>query len=132
MLSKYVNSEHCNWDVYLPYLLYAYHSSMQESTKEVPYYLLFGRSPVLPIDLSLGVSPKALLPAPRTYGQELQTQLHESFALARANIERAQQRQQCNYDATHAETPEYQEGELVWLYCEPRPQHTQVAKLMHP
>ena len=34
MLSKYVDQHGCDWDRFLPYMLYAYRVSIQESTRE--------------------------------------------------------------------------------------------------
>ena len=35
-----------DWDRHLPFVLFAYHNSVQESTKESPFYLLHGRCKV--------------------------------------------------------------------------------------
>ena len=40
-------------DERLPFLLFAYRVSAQESTKESPFYLLFGRNPRLPTESTL-------------------------------------------------------------------------------
>ena len=42
-----------DWDEWLPFLLFAYRVSAQESTKESPFYLLFGRNPHLPTESTL-------------------------------------------------------------------------------
>ena len=38
MLSKEVHHSGKDWDIQLPYVLFAYHSSPQESTKESPFF----------------------------------------------------------------------------------------------
>lgn len=48
MLAKKVKKNGKDWDVQLPYVLFAYRATPQESTGETPLYLLYGRDPVLP------------------------------------------------------------------------------------
>ena len=50
MLAKTVQKQGRDWDEHLPYVLYAYRTSIQESTKESPFYLLYGRDARLPTD----------------------------------------------------------------------------------
>ena len=45
MLSKCVDCHGKDWDLHLPYVLYAYRVTAQESTKESPFFLLYGRDP---------------------------------------------------------------------------------------
>ena len=39
------------WDIQLPYALFAYRTAVHETTKETPFFLMFGRDPVLPSDM---------------------------------------------------------------------------------
>jgi len=48
ILSKRVHPSGKDWDTQLPYVLFAYRSSGQESTKASPFFLLYGRNPMLP------------------------------------------------------------------------------------
>ena len=61
MLSMYVSSHHRDWDETLPYVCFAYNTARQESTGFSPFFLLYGREPLLPIDLALGADPNPLL-----------------------------------------------------------------------
>ena len=54
MLSKKVTQSGRDWDVQLPYVLFTYRASMQHSTGESPFFLLYGRDPVLPTREMLG------------------------------------------------------------------------------
>ena len=53
MLAKKVEQSGRDWDAHLPFVLFAYRASLQESTKELPFYLLYGRDPRLPTTLGL-------------------------------------------------------------------------------
>jgi len=48
MLAKKVKKNGKDWDIRLPHVLFAYRATPQESTGETPFYLLYGRDPVLP------------------------------------------------------------------------------------
>ena len=53
MLAKTVEKSGANWDEKLLYVLFAYRVSVQESTKESPFFLMYGRDPRLPTDCPL-------------------------------------------------------------------------------
>ena len=55
MLAKSVEKNGKEWDKYLPYVLFAYRSRLQQSTRESPFYLLYGRDPRLPTDEVLNI-----------------------------------------------------------------------------
>ena len=55
MLSKCAEKNGKDWDKQLRYVLFAYRASVQESTKESPFYLLYGRDPRLPSECALTV-----------------------------------------------------------------------------
>ena len=42
-----------DWDRHLPYVLFAYRASQQESTLESPFFLLYGRDSRLPTEIAL-------------------------------------------------------------------------------
>lgn len=42
-----------HWDTRLLYVLFAYQASLQESTRESPFFLLYGRDPTLPTEAAL-------------------------------------------------------------------------------
>ena len=53
MMSHYVNEYHTDWDNFIPKIVFAYNTSIQESTMETPFVLLYGRDPLYPIDVLL-------------------------------------------------------------------------------
>ena len=50
-LRKRINQQQNNWDEFLDEILFAYRTSIQDSSKYSPFYLMYGREPRLPIDL---------------------------------------------------------------------------------
>ena len=53
MLIKYVNEKQDLWDEFLDTSVFAYNTSVQESTHYSPFELMFGRKATLPIDLDM-------------------------------------------------------------------------------
>lgn len=48
LLAKVTNKKQDNWDLYMPYVLFAYCTSMHEATQDSPFYLLHGWEANLP------------------------------------------------------------------------------------
>lgn len=59
MLKTLTERQKTNWKESLHKLVYAYNSTRCEVTGFSPFYLLFGRSPRLPVDLLFGLTPEA-------------------------------------------------------------------------
>ena len=55
MLSAFVNDTQQDWDEYIPLLMMAYRSSIQESIGVSPNEMVFGRPIYLPVDVVLAV-----------------------------------------------------------------------------
>ena len=53
MLSKTTQPGGTDWDERLPFVLFAYRCCEQESTGESPFFVLYGRDPVLPTEEAL-------------------------------------------------------------------------------
>ena len=71
MLAKLVERNGSDWDIQLPYVLFAYHSCIQESTQESPFLLVHSRDPRLPPVLDLETSPLACTQTPFHQSQNL-------------------------------------------------------------
>ena len=52
-IAKYSHKDHRNWPKYLPAMMMAYRTSVHSSTLHTPFFLVYGRDPVLPFDLLL-------------------------------------------------------------------------------
>ena len=59
-MAKYVQENQFNWDTYLAGMLFAYRTSLHDSLKHSPFYILYGRDPILPLDTLLNPKLKYL------------------------------------------------------------------------
>jgi hypothetical protein len=79
MLRAYCSDNQSSWDVYLPLLVFAHNSATSASTGESPYYLLYGRDPILPIDLLFGTLDVPPFIGMSQYAQDLTARLRAAF-----------------------------------------------------
>ena len=61
MIAKSCDVRDRDWDIYLPYLLFAYRVSAQESTRESPFFLMYGRDARIPTDSILSYTMSGVL-----------------------------------------------------------------------
>lgn len=94
IIRKFTEDQQRNWDEFLPYALWSYNTTVQESTGYSPYFLLYGREPVLTIDhIFYGLRDQN---AP--YFQELARNIEHIRFQARENLRRQQDRQKFRHD----------------------------------
>ncbi|CAC5369517.1 unnamed protein product [Mytilus coruscus] len=110
-LSKKIKDNAQTWDLYLNQALAAIRFNVNESTKFSPYFLLYNRDPVLPID-------NILKPRRKYYGEEehkiaLQEQ-HKSFVLEHKHLKRAKKRQ-AKYANKNTKELKFEVGDPVYL-----------------
>ena len=58
-ITKIVNEDHDDWDQHLDGILFSYRTAQHDSTKHTPFYVMFGRQPILPIDMDLNAGVNA-------------------------------------------------------------------------
>ena len=118
MLAKKVEHGGRDWDTHLPFVLFAYRASLQESTKESPFYLLYGRDPRLPTTLGLDstqLQQEQHLTDLDTYKEEVAFKFSEAWKLAKDNIKIAQKCQKEQYDRK-TRSPKFKVGDRVFVY----------------
>ena len=90
MLAKMVGEHHSDWDKHLQKALFAYRTSLHESTGYSPYFVNFGRSPVLPVDVMLGRFDRerndGSIPQ---YIKEVRKMLKNAYDVIRVNLDAA-------------------------------------------
>lgn len=78
------------WSQHLPQVLFAYNTTVHQSTGYSPYELMFGRKPHLPVDALLGVTEECSRAAPlEDWVEEHQEHLRSTYAEARRHLEAA-------------------------------------------
>ena len=130
MLAKSVVKGGKDWDKQLPYVLFAYRSSVQNSTGESPFYLLYGRDPRLPSDEALNIKTDQRIVDIRDYKEDMTERLSTAWQLAQMQIERAQLRQKEFHDK-RANQPVIQIGDRVFVY-NPSKKRGKAYKLARP
>ena len=114
MLSKKVEQSGKDWDKQLPYVLFAYRTSSQESTKASLFFLLYGRNPKLPTTAALNPPVDRVTVNLADYQTEVAIRMSNAWESAKTAIKRAQKLQKTQYDK-RAKTPRYL-LEIVCLY----------------
>ena len=72
-----------NWQEQLPNLVHAYNYSHSNVTGFCPFYLLYGRQPMLPIDVQFGVWAQDIVASTlHSYIQKLQRRLEWAYKIA--------------------------------------------------
>ena len=87
MLKTLTEKQKANWRESLPKLIYAYNSTRCEVTGFSPFYLLFGRSPRLPVDLLFGLNPETGTPDHKVYMKKWK-QMQEAYEITTANAKK--------------------------------------------
>lgn len=114
---KVTNNKHNDWDLFVQSTLFAYRVSVQSSTKQTPFEMMFGVKPRLPIDVEIPTTSSNdpaddLASAVASRMVEISDQLIKTRNDGLANLAVAQDTQKRQYDAKHQGTY-YDIGDLV-------------------
>ena len=115
MLAKMTERRGKDWDRRLPYVLFSYRASQQESTLESPFFLLYGRDSRLPTQAALTPHKVRSQLDLREYGMEVAAKMSEAWQSARMCVTRAQWRLKKYYDQ-QSRLAKFAIGELVFLF----------------
>ena len=89
MLRTLPESKKHKWKDSLNKVVHAYNSTRNDATGFSPFYLLFGRSPCLPVDLMFGLSRTETGMNYIEYTEKWKVSMKEAYALARQNISKS-------------------------------------------
>jgi len=115
MLSMYVNQEHKDWDEILPYVTFAYNTSVQETTGYSPFFLLHAREPITPIEATFPFPEENQLEDYDEYVQKIIVIAEKARALAYDKMVSKQNIMKKHYDKTHRDAS-YNIGDLVAIW----------------
>ena len=96
-LSHYTSANQKDWDVNLPALLFGIRVVPSPTTGESPFYLLYGREPVLPLEVPLK-PPNKVPTSIDAYRSQLVQKLQLTHQVAQEQIQLSQQRMKDFYD----------------------------------
>ena len=120
MLVKFVLNKKDMWDELLDTSIYAYNTSVHESSAFTPFELTFGRKAFLPIDIEIDdKGPEELIEQlSKDTGdaqavQEITGQRLEKLEVAKNNIKKVQEKQKEIFDRKHACRNTFLVGEKV-------------------
>ena len=118
-LSHYVASDHKDWDVYLPLVVFSINTAKQDTTQYSPFQLVYGRSPTLPIDVTLTFDGFTFTQNADDYAQLINTWLLSAREIANARVNAATEQRANNFNATHRHV-EYLPGDQVLMWTPPK------------
>ena len=99
MLGSLDPSKKSDWKSYIGPIVHSYNCMRQDSTKQSPYFIMFGREPHLPIDISFGLNrDKQSTTSLTKYVENMKERLRKSYELASEAVKRSQHRQKEHYD----------------------------------
>eukprot|EP00731_Ephydatia_muelleri_P024409 Em0016g680a len=116
-LTTMVGEHQDDWDKHLQKAVFAYRTSLHESTGYSPYFVNFGRSLVLPVDVMLGRfgTGERGDGTISQYIKEVKTTLKMAYDVIRENLDVAQKKRKERRDKHCAEV-NFMVGDRVWLF----------------
>jgi ribosomal protein L21E len=107
MLSPFMDEvTFSNWDKNIPSVVFAYNTAVHATLMEVPYFLMFGRDPVLPMDLALRLPSRSLVTDDITHRVRI------AFDNAKRNLAQTQEKMKKRFDVGRQQM-EYRPGDIV-------------------
>ena len=114
MLNNYVSEHQKDWDLYLDQVLFAYRTSCHASTGYSPFFMLYGREPILMPDVAFKHSPNGLSDV-ECYLQDRKIIFEDTYTQARVSLDKSHLNQKKNYDKKRSAI-EFNVGDKIWLY----------------
>lgn len=111
-LAKYVQQQQYTWDTYLPGMLMAYRTSVNDTTLHTPFFIVNGRDPVLPLDTLL--TPK-LKYMGEDYVPCMLQRLHICYSDVKQNMADAREKNKRRLEK-QAKDLAYEPGDAVFYY----------------
>ncbi|KAH7719738.1 hypothetical protein AAVH_12773 [Aphelenchoides avenae] len=132
MLGSFAERSGKDWDRYLSLVTSAFNNSVQETTKQTPFYMNFAREVRLPLDIALSTPPPRVHSDVSVFLDQTQSALKSAWEIASSEIVKAQDKQKRQADQHNraAERP-IQPQDLV-LYYRTQPPAEEAHKLRQP
>ena len=129
MLSTVVEEHQEEWESHLRPICMAYNTSIQPTTGYSPFFLMFGRTARMPIDLVYGTNNSNSQNV-HCFVRDMANVLENAYRHVRSTMGLKQEHQKELYDRKRHGDP-YKVGDLVWLHSPVVPRGSS-RKLHHP
>ena len=103
MLRTLTTTERTRWKDHLQKVVHAYNCTRHTSTGFSPCFLLFGRSPRLPVDIAFGLKTtedNAAAVDPKEYAEKSRSKMQQAYTLASQRMGQAAEKRRGFYDRT--------------------------------
>lgn len=97
MLGTLENKDKTQWRNFVKPFVHAYNCTKNNVTGFMPYELMFGRQPWLPVDLAFGL-PAKVFKTHSQYVQNLKSHLEESYRIAASNANKIAKKNKERFD----------------------------------
>ncbi|CAF4193297.1 unnamed protein product [Rotaria magnacalcarata] len=105
------NDRRSDWNEKLPFVIFNYNTTIHATSNNIPFDIMYGRSPLLPFDYHNGM---VSLPSETTYVHELNKYLSMITNNARHHILNQQTKYKIRYDSNRS-NPDYKIGDIVLI-----------------
>ena len=116
-LTAYVEKSGENWVKYLPYVQFAYNTSVHDTTKCTPYELMYGRRPKIPLDLFCEHIEPDLQLTPDLYANAVSAELKRAYKTVISNRDKQMDHAKVLHDR-HIRPSAYVPGDFVYMLDE--------------
>uniref|UniRef100_A0A3B3IPZ1 Gypsy retrotransposon integrase-like protein 1 n=1 Tax=Oryzias latipes TaxID=8090 RepID=A0A3B3IPZ1_ORYLA len=114
MLKTLTEKQKTSWKESINKLMYAYNCTRCEVTGYSPFYLLFGRTPRLPVDMLFGLYSDSCFSDHRDYADKWKKGMDEAYVIANEHARKSAEKSKKYYD-TKVTSSALQPGERVLI-----------------
>ena len=112
LIGKLTEGHPKKWIEAIPLALFIHRTSVNRSTGQPPYSILFGREPTTSLDLLFRI-PSEELDKQKESPQSMRERIQKAYQWARENISKAVRRARRGYTGKR---PQFKMGDRVWLF----------------
>jgi len=115
MFGKFVTKNQRNWCELVPYVTYAYNTTIHTATGFSPFYLMHLRRARVPIELLIGTPSEAAYESEDTYVTAASERTRQAYAFVREQLQAGFDKAKKRYDS-HVKTTRFAVGDFVWYF----------------